>query len=116
MLLDLRDPVADRFEGAAIGHVIHEKNALSAAEIRGGNSSETLLSRSIPDLELNASSVNINVLDFEVNTDGGNEGGGKGIVCVTEEQAGLSNSAVPDHKQLDLHIVGCTGLRHSSSL
>lgn len=49
--LDLGDPVADRCEGLSIGHIVHEKYALRAAEVGGGDRAKALLASGIPYLK-----------------------------------------------------------------
>jgi hypothetical protein len=68
MLLDLRDPVANRFERTAICDIVHEEDSLGTAEVRGGNGTEALLTSRVPNLELDASAINIDVLDLEIDS------------------------------------------------
>ena len=58
----------------------------------GSNGAKTLLSSGVPDLELDALTVELDGTDFEVNPDGGDERRGKGIVREAEEQAALSDA------------------------
>jgi len=106
VLLDLRDPIANRFERSAVRHVVHEQDALSSAEVRGGDGAETLLPRGIPDLQLDSFAIDLHILDLEVNTDGGNESGGEGVISVTKQQARFAHTGISDHEQLALHIIG----------
>jgi hypothetical protein len=106
VLLDLGDPVTNRLERTTVRDVVHQKDALRSSEIRGCDRSETFLASSIPNLKLNLCSINVNVLDLEVNSNGGDESGTKRIVGVTEQEASLTNAGVTDHQQLDLNIVG----------
>ncbi len=55
--LNLSDPVSNGEESLSIGDVIDQQDALSAAEIRSSNSSESLLAGSVPNLELDALAV-----------------------------------------------------------
>mmetsp|Transcript_2439 Transcript_2439/g.2821 ORF Transcript_2439/g.2821 Transcript_2439/m.2821 type:complete len:218 (+) Transcript_2439:218-871(+) len=105
VLLDLRDPVANGFEGATVSHVVDEQNALCPAEVRCGDCAEAFLSCCIPDLKLDACAVNIDILDLEVNANRGDECGGKGVVGVTQQKTSLTDSGISNHQQLDLHIV-----------
>lgn len=75
MLLNLRDPIANRFEGASVSHVVHEKNALRSAKVGRRDGAEALLSCSVPDLKLDASAVNVDILDLEIDPNRGNESG-----------------------------------------
>jgi len=110
VLLNLGDPVANGLERPAVGHVVHEQDSLRAAEIRGGDRAEALLARRVPDLELDSLAVDLDVLDLEVDADGGDERGGEGVIGVTEKEASLTDAGVADHEQLALHVVGnCVG-------
>jgi len=106
VLLDLRYPVSNGLERPAIGHVVDEQDALRAAEVGGGDRAESLLTRRVPDLELNSLAVDSYVLDLEVDADGGDEGGGEGVVGVTEEEASFTDARIADHEQLALHVIG----------
>ena len=106
VLLDLGYPVSDGLEGPAVGDVIHQEDALRAAEVGRGDGAESLLSGCVPDLELDALTIHFHIFDLEINADGGNKSGGEGVVGVTQEEAGLTNAGVTDHEQLALHVVG----------
>jgi len=83
MLLDLPHPVADAVERTPIRHVVHKENALGAPEVRGGDSPEALLPRRVPDLQLDALAIQLDVLDLEVDANRGNEGRRKRVVGVS---------------------------------
>ena len=106
VLLDLGDPVTNRFERSAVRHVVHKQDALSSAEIGRGDGAETLLPRSIPNLQLDSLAVDLHILDLEINTNGGNESGGEGVICVTQKQASFAHTGISDHEQFALHIIG----------
>jgi len=106
VLLDLRDPITNRFKRSAVRYVVHQQNSLSTAEVGGGDGAETLLPRGIPDLQLDSFPIDLHVLDLEVNTDGGNESGREGVICVSKQQASFAHAGVSDHEQLTLHIIG----------
>jgi hypothetical protein len=105
MLLDLGNPVADALEAATIRDIVHEQNALSAAEVARCDGAEALLPGGVPNLQLNASSINVNVLDFEVDPDGSDEGRRERVIGITQQKAGFPDPAVSDHEKLNLHIV-----------
>ena len=67
MHLDLRNPVSYRQKRLPVCHVVHEQNALGAAEVRRGDGAEALLAGGVPDLQLDALVVQLNVLDLDVN-------------------------------------------------
>lgn len=92
MLLDLRYPIPDRLEAAAVGHVVDEQDALRAAEVRRGDGAEAFLPGSVPDLELDLGGVDVNVLDFEVDTDRRDERRRERIVSIPQQQAGLTDA------------------------
>jgi len=92
VLVDLRYPVADGVERAAVGDVVDQEDALRAAEVRGGDGAEALLARRVPDLQLDALAVQLDRLDLEVDADGGDEGGLEGVVGVAQEQAALADA------------------------
>lgn len=71
MLLNLGDPVANGFKRAAISDIIDEEDSLGTTEIGSGNGTEALLAGSVPNLELDASAINIDVLDLEIDPDSG---------------------------------------------
>ena len=84
MLLDLRHPISDALEGAAIAHVVHEQYALRTAEIRRRDRAETLLARCVPYLQLDTLAIELNILDLEVNADRCDERGRERIVGVAQ--------------------------------
>ena len=64
----------------------------------------------VPNLQFDALPVHLDVLNFKVYPDGRNEGGGEGVVGVSEEQASFADAGVADHEQFALHVVGgCLG-------
>jgi hypothetical protein len=71
VLLNLGDPVANGFKRAAISDIIDEEDSLGTTEIGSGNGAEALLAGSVPNLELDASAINIDVLDLEIDPDSG---------------------------------------------
>lgn len=57
-----------------------------------------------PYLKLDALVMAEDSLDFEVDAYGGDEGGGEGVVSVSEEERSLADAAVAYDKQLE-HVV-----------
>jgi len=84
VLLNLGDPISDRFKGPSVGDIVDEENALGAAKVGRCDGPETLLPGCVPDLQLDASPVNINILNLEVNSNRCDERGGERVVRVTE--------------------------------
>ncbi len=64
MFLDLVHPVLDSAEALAVGDVVSHDDTVSALIIAGSDGLETLLACSVPDLELNGLSVNLNGSNF----------------------------------------------------
>jgi len=67
---------------------------MSPAVVRGCNGPKALLSRSVPNLQLDDLAFQFNGPDFlsrayEVDADGGNEAFSVGVVCEAEEEAGF---------------------------
>lgn len=84
MLLDLGYPVANALKRTAVRDVVDEDDSLGPAEVAGGDGAEALLAGGIPDLKFDALVIDLDVFDFEVNADGGDEGGREGVIGVSE--------------------------------
>jgi hypothetical protein len=106
MLLNLRNPIADTLKAPPIGNIVHEQNALRSSEITGRDGPEPFLAGSIPNLQLDSLAVDFDILNFEVDANGGDECGREGIVGVSEEKAGFAHSRIADHEEFALHVVG----------
>ena len=65
---------------------------MSSLVVGGSDGLEALLASSIPDLEFNLLSININGLDFEIDSDGGHEVICEGIVRETNQEGGFTNT------------------------
>mmetsp|Transcript_26743 Transcript_26743/g.48484 ORF Transcript_26743/g.48484 Transcript_26743/m.48484 type:complete len:162 (-) Transcript_26743:191-676(-) len=115
VLLDLRYPIPNGLERPAIGHVVNEQDPLRAAEVGGGDRAESLLTRRVPNLELDSLAVDFYVLDLKVDADGGDKRGGEGVVGITEEEASFTDAGIADHEQLALHVIGDC-VRHGDSV
>lgn len=57
-----------------------------------------------PDLEFDPRVVPVDGLDFEVDAHRADKGRREGVVCVAEQEGGLSHTAVADDEQLE-HVV-----------
>jgi hypothetical protein len=64
VLLDLVHPVLDGTEALAVGDVVSHDDTVSTLIIAGSDGLETLLASSVPDLELNGLSVDLNGSNF----------------------------------------------------
>lgn len=51
-----------------------------------------------PDLEFDAFLIAVHSFHFEVDSDGADERRGEGIICIAEQEAGLSYTAVTNDK------------------
>jgi hypothetical protein len=64
VFLDLVHPVLDGTEALAVGDVVSHDDTVSTLIIAGSDGLETLLASSVPDLELNGLSVDLNGSNF----------------------------------------------------
>jgi hypothetical protein len=78
VLLDLAHPVPDGLERTTVRHIIDQEDALRPPEVGGGDGTETFLPGRVPDLELDALSVQFEVFDLEVDAVEGRQGGREG--------------------------------------
>lgn len=70
-----------------IRDIINKQDTHGASVVSGGDGAETLLAGGIPDLEFNALAVEFDGADFEVDSDGGDEGRGEGVLAETQQTA-----------------------------
>ena len=66
MLLDVPDPVLDVVEALLVGDVVHQHDAHGAAVVGRGDGPEPLLSRRVPNLQLDLLPVQLDCPDLEV--------------------------------------------------
>ena len=78
--------------------------------VAGSESSETLLARSVPDLQLNDVVVELDSLQFEVDANGVEEVLVERVLMVPHEQARLAHAAVADQQHLE-EVVTAQGTR-----
>jgi hypothetical protein len=64
VFLDLVHPVLNSAEAFAVGDVVSHDDTVSTLIIAGSDGLETLLACSVPDLELNGLSVDLNGSNF----------------------------------------------------
>jgi hypothetical protein len=58
------EPLLDIIEGFIVSHIIDDNDTVSTSVVGRGNGAETLLSSSIPNLELDCLAVKLNCADF----------------------------------------------------
>ena len=59
------------------------------------------LTYSVPDLELDGLSIQLDCSDFEINTNGGDVGFGVSVVCESEEQTRFTDTGVSNKEQFE---------------
>lgn len=64
VFLNFFDPRSHILEGFAIGHIVHNDDALGSAVVTGGQSAEAFLPGRVPDLQLNVLVVMLDILQF----------------------------------------------------
>ena len=74
----------ERKESSPIGNIVNQQYSLSTTKVRGSDGAEPLLSCGVPNLQFYSLIPQLDILNFEVNTDGGDEGWGEGFVCVSK--------------------------------
>lgn len=89
-------------KGSLVGHVVDEQDAHGAAVVGGGDGPEALLAGGVPDLELDALAIELDGADLEVDADGGDEGGGEGVLAEAQQAAGLAHARVAYEQELNL--------------
>ena len=78
---------------------------MGTAIVRLGNGTELLLTGSIPDLELDALSVDVYVFCLEINTNCGHKCLLELSICVPKEEARLSDCRLANDKNLKQLLV-----------
>ena len=95
VFLNLTDPTGESVEGAAVCYVINEENAEGVFVVGIGHGLKLLLSRSIPELNLDQLVFDLDVLGEKVDPDGGSSFLLELILCVSGYYIGLSYPRVP---------------------
>ena len=73
VLVYFTHPLRDLSEGITVGDIISDDDTMSTLIITTSDSLEPFLTCSIPNLELNGLSINVNSSNFEVYTNGWHE-------------------------------------------
>lgn len=74
-------------KGSLVGDVVDKENTHGAAVVGCRDSSESLLARGIPYLQLHTFTVQLDGPDLEVDTDGRNEGGRERVLAKPQQTA-----------------------------
>ena len=115
VLLDLPEPVRTTVECWLVGDVIHEYEGVGRAVVGLGDAPEPkpgvnstsdrrispLLACSVPDLQFDLLSVNLNSFDHEVHSDGGSLSRRKHSLGEPPDQAGLAHTSISDQDNLE---------------
>jgi len=92
--MDLFDPILHVLKRNSILYGINENDDHRPFVIRSRNIFKFLLTSSIPYLKLDLVLLNLHSLDLEINSYGGYIIGLKGIIAVSQQNVGFTNSAV----------------------
>lgn len=99
-------------------HTINNQNPMRTPIIRPRDRLEALLSRRVPNLQLNALAVQLDSADLEVDADGGDVRGGEGVFGEAKETVGFADARVADDEELHLEgvsvgleVLWCLGIR-----
>lgn len=112
VLLDVAEPGLYIFERFLVRDIVDEQDPHGAAVVHRGNGTEPLLSRSIPDLQLDSLSVNLYRPDLKVDTNRGDEGRRERVFGESQQQARLAHARVADQQELDEVVIVSRLSRH----
>lgn len=65
---------------------------MCTTEIRSCDGTESLLTCCVPDLKFDSFSIDLYILDFEINTNRCNKSRRKGIISISEKETGFTNT------------------------
>ena len=82
--------------------VVYKQDTHGTSVVSSCDSAEALLSSGIPYLQLHTLAVKLDRADLEVDSDGGDEGGGEGVFAEAQQTARFADARVADKEQLDL--------------
>lgn len=74
-------------EGSLIGHIVNKEDSHCTTVVCRCDGAETFLARCVPNLEFHSLAVQLDCADLKINSDGGNEGGGEGVLAESQETA-----------------------------
>lgn len=95
------EPLFDIVERFLICAVIDNNDSVRSAIVRTGNGPKSLLTSSVPDLQLYRLSVEIDGSDFEVHSDRTDVALCVCIICESEQQARLSDTGVSNEQKFE---------------
>eukprot|EP00356_Strombidium_inclinatum_P009785 CAMPEP_0170481290 /NCGR_PEP_ID=MMETSP0208-20121228/1788_1 /TAXON_ID=197538 /ORGANISM="Strombidium inclinatum, Strain S3" /LENGTH=198 /DNA_ID=CAMNT_0010753963 /DNA_START=52 /DNA_END=649 /DNA_ORIENTATION=- len=107
--LDLMHPLLHIIKGLAVGHVVHDDDAVGSTVVACCERAEAFLAGCVPNLELNILSVHLDVLDFEVHAYGVEEVLVERIFGVPDEEATLADSTVADQQHFEEEVATVVG-------
>jgi hypothetical protein len=100
-LMDVRKPTVEVIERFANRQIENEDNANRTPEVCFGDGTESLLSGSVPDLELDRLAIDLNLGSEKFDTDCRLALGGENIIDQTLENCGFADAAVPNDDELE---------------
>ena len=92
MVAQLLEPSSYVLVRLMLADVVDEKGADSAAVVGGRDGAVAFLAGRVPDLQLDAFSVEFNGSDLEVDADGSDEGRSEGVFAEAQQAARFANA------------------------
>eukprot|EP00632_Arachnochrysis_sp_CCMP2950_P005168 CAMPEP_0185700974 /NCGR_PEP_ID=MMETSP1164-20130828/8228_1 /TAXON_ID=1104430 /ORGANISM="Chrysoreinhardia sp, Strain CCMP2950" /LENGTH=465 /DNA_ID=CAMNT_0028367945 /DNA_START=337 /DNA_END=1731 /DNA_ORIENTATION=+ len=103
--VDLVEPLLDVVERLEVRHVEDDDDAVRAAVVRRRDRPEPLLTRGVPDLQLDRLALELDRPDLEVHPDGRDVRLGVRVIGEAQQKARLPDARVPDEEQLEEVVV-----------
>ena len=101
VLLNLRHPVMDVLVRLLVGDIVGNNDSVGTLVVGSSDGLEALLASGIPDLELDLLGVNLDGLDFEVDSDGRHEVVCEGVVSETDQEGGFTHTGTADEEHFE---------------
>ena len=98
-------PVLKTLESFSVIDWVYEYDSSSSFVISFGDSFESLLACSIPDLHFDFDAVDIDGFDFEIDTDGGDMSYFILFIGISEKNVSFANSGVSDDDNFDKVVI-----------
>jgi len=86
---------------------LHDNDSMRSAVVAARDRTEPLLTRRIPDLQLDRLAVQLDGSDFKVNTNGTDVALRVGVVGEAQQKARLADARVPNEQQLEEVVILC---------